>query len=58
LTKEGIRIGHFHTSASTHPKQTRIHLELSLNIDQDWLALMDKVEALDAVLDVKYCVNN
>ena len=58
LTKEGIRIGHFHTSASTHPKQTRIHLELSLNIDQDWLALMDKVEALDAVLDVRYCVNN
>ncbi len=56
LTKEGIRIGHFHTSPTTQTKQTRIHLELSLTIDQDWLALMDKIEALDAVLDVKYCV--
>lgn len=58
LTKEGIRIGHFHTSVSPQPKQTRIHLELSLTIDQDWLALMDKIEALDAVLDVKYCVES
>lgn len=56
LTKTGIRIGHFHTIATAYAKQTRIHLELSLAIDQDWLALMDKIEALDAVLDVKYCV--
>ena len=57
LTKEGIRIGHFGTLPTEQSNTTRIRLELSLPEHQDWFALMDKIEALDHVIDVKCCIS-
>lgn len=56
LTREGVRIGHFQALPSDQPNSIRVHLALSVSVEQDWLALMDKIESLNDVLSVSYCV--
>ena len=58
LTKEGVRIGHFQALPAEQSNSIRIHLELSVNAEQDWLVLMDRIEALSEVLSVTYCLNS
>ncbi len=58
LTKEGVRIGHFQALLGEQANSIRVHLELSVNADQDWLALMDKIESLSEVLSVTYCLES
>ena len=58
LTKEGVRIGHFQALPGEQANSIRVHLELSVNAEQDWLALMDKVESLSEVLSVTYCLES
>lgn len=58
LTKEGVRIGHFQALPGEQANSIRVHLELSVNAEQDWLALMDKIESLSEVLSVTYCLES
>lgn len=58
LTKEGVRIGHFQALPGEQANSIRIHLELSVNAEQDWLALMDKIENVSEVLSVTYCLES
>lgn len=57
LTQEQVRIGHFQATAAAQKNSVNIHLELSLTGQQDWLALMDKIESLQDVISVTYCVD-
>lgn len=58
LTREGVRIGHFQALPGEQENSIRVHLELSVNAEQDWLALMDKIESLSEVLSVTYCLDS
>ncbi len=58
LTREGVRIGHFQALPGEQANSIRVHLELSVNAEQDWLALMDKIESLSEVLSVTYCLDS
>lgn len=56
LIQQNISIGHFHTHPNQHPHCVRISLSLSLPPHHNWMAVMDKIESLDHILEVKYCV--
>jgi GTP pyrophosphokinase len=56
LTQQGIKIGHFHTHDNQQPHTVRISLTLSLPSHCNWMAMMDKLEALDHILEVRCCL--
>lgn len=58
LTEAGARIGHFHTRAGKEPHQLHIHLQLTLPVQTDWLALTDRLGSVEQVLDVVCCIED
>lgn len=57
LTKASVRISHFQATPGQHPNSLHIHLMLAMAADQDWLALMDKLDELPNIISVTYCLD-